>query len=187
MGQLGVPQAGGREAAGRGRRVCWYPLRRRHAAIFSPLNGKPAPAFALEAERQKGFARQLQGQGGAGQLLGHLVRPCRIETPWLVELRNNTPRRALRCWASTPRATTAEERQGRLGQGQGRGKQVCRGHEGAVSGAARRRLDQPRLRRARRSAYVVLRGSQGNSGGRTGGTDLGERIEGNIKKALRDQ
>ena len=58
------------------RRANWCPTARAAtAAVFSPLMGKPAPAFhAGRPERQEGFAGQLQRQGAADQFLGHMVR-----------------------------------------------------------------------------------------------------------------
>ena len=55
----------------------------------SPLQGKPAPSFALED--LSGHKVQLENFRGKAILLNFWATwcgPCRIETPWLVELRN---------------------------------------------------------------------------------------------------
>jgi cytochrome c biogenesis protein CcmG/thiol:disulfide interchange protein DsbE len=55
----------------------------------SPLAGKPAPAFALEDLSGKKVA--LESYKGKAVLVNFWATwcaPCKIETPWLVELRN---------------------------------------------------------------------------------------------------
>lgn len=55
----------------------------------SPLTGKPAPAFALEDLHGNKVA--LAGFKGRAVLINFWATwcaPCKIETPWLVELRN---------------------------------------------------------------------------------------------------
>ncbi|HVU46175.1 MAG TPA: TlpA disulfide reductase family protein [Terracidiphilus sp.] len=60
------------------------------AAIYvSPLKGKMAPAFALEDMNGKKVS--LAGYRGKAVLINFWATwcaPCKIETPWLVELRN---------------------------------------------------------------------------------------------------
>jgi cytochrome c biogenesis protein CcmG/thiol:disulfide interchange protein DsbE len=55
----------------------------------TPLEGKPAPAFALED--LSGHKVRLEDFRGKAVLLNFWATwcgPCKIETPWLVELRN---------------------------------------------------------------------------------------------------
>jgi thiol-disulfide isomerase/thioredoxin len=55
----------------------------------SPLSGKPAPAFALEDLTGKKVA--LASYRGKAVLINFWATwcaPCRLETPWLIELRN---------------------------------------------------------------------------------------------------
>ena len=56
---------------------------------LSPLTGKPAPAFALEDLSGKKIS--LAGYKGKAVLINFWATwcaPCKIETPWLIELRN---------------------------------------------------------------------------------------------------
>jgi cytochrome c biogenesis protein CcmG/thiol:disulfide interchange protein DsbE len=55
----------------------------------SPLTGKPAPAFTLEDLEGKKVS--LEGYKGKAVLVNFWATwcgPCKIETPWLIELRN---------------------------------------------------------------------------------------------------
>ncbi|HZP03536.1 MAG TPA: TlpA disulfide reductase family protein [Terracidiphilus sp.] len=59
------------------------------ATYVSPLKGKPAPAFALEDMNGKKVS--LANYRGKAVLINFWATwcaPCKIETPWLVELRN---------------------------------------------------------------------------------------------------
>jgi thiol-disulfide isomerase/thioredoxin len=59
------------------------------AKYVSPLTGKPAPAFELEDLSGKKVS--LAGYKGKAVLVNFWATwcaPCKIETPWLVELRN---------------------------------------------------------------------------------------------------
>jgi len=59
------------------------------AEYISPLKGKPAPEFALEDLSGKKVS--LSSYKGKAVLINFWVTwcgPCKIETPWLIELRN---------------------------------------------------------------------------------------------------
>ena len=55
----------------------------------SPLTGKPAPAFALEdLSGKKVSLASYKGKAVLINFWATWCAPCKIETPWLVELRN---------------------------------------------------------------------------------------------------
>src|SRR5579863_3898171 len=55
----------------------------------SPLTGKPAPAFALEdLSGKKVSLASYKGKAVLINFWATWCGPCKIETPWLVELRN---------------------------------------------------------------------------------------------------
>ena len=59
------------------------------AQFLSPLKGQPAPGFTLED--LSGNKVSLAGYKGKAVLLNFWATwcgPCKIETPWLIELRN---------------------------------------------------------------------------------------------------
>jgi cytochrome c biogenesis protein CcmG/thiol:disulfide interchange protein DsbE len=90
MGQLGVSPADRREAAGRGRagRAC-AGSRRRHNELRFAANGKPAPNFALQ--NLSGSKVSLASYKGKAVMINFWATwcgPCKVETPWIVELRN---------------------------------------------------------------------------------------------------
>jgi thiol-disulfide isomerase/thioredoxin len=56
---------------------------------ISPLNGKPAPAFALnDLSGKKISLADYKGKAVMLNFWATWCGPCRIETPWIVELRN---------------------------------------------------------------------------------------------------
>ena len=75
--------------------------------INSPFMGKPAPAFALEdLSGKKVSLASYKGKAVLINFWATWCGPCKIETPWLVELRNKYAARVLRFSASPPKATT---------------------------------------------------------------------------------
>jgi len=59
------------------------------AKFVSPLTGKPAPAFALEdLTGKKVSLADYKGKAILVNFWATWCAPCKIETPWLVELRN---------------------------------------------------------------------------------------------------
>jgi thiol-disulfide isomerase/thioredoxin len=57
--------------------------------LVSSLNGKPAPAFSLEdLSGRKVSLANYKGKAVLINFWATWCAPCRIETPWLVELRN---------------------------------------------------------------------------------------------------
>jgi cytochrome c biogenesis protein CcmG/thiol:disulfide interchange protein DsbE len=58
------------------------------AQYVSPLNGKPAPAFALQdLNGKKVSLADYKGKAVMLNFWATWCGPCRIETPWIVELR----------------------------------------------------------------------------------------------------
>jgi cytochrome c biogenesis protein CcmG/thiol:disulfide interchange protein DsbE len=56
---------------------------------ISPLKGKPAPAFALEdLSGKKVSLASYKGKAVLINFWATWCAPCKIETPWLIELRN---------------------------------------------------------------------------------------------------
>jgi cytochrome c biogenesis protein CcmG/thiol:disulfide interchange protein DsbE len=59
------------------------------AQFVSPLKGKPAPSFALEdLSGKKVSLASYKGKAVLINFWATWCGPCEIETPWLVELRN---------------------------------------------------------------------------------------------------
>ena len=74
---------------------------------ISPFMGKPAPAFVLEdLSGKKVSLASYKGKAVLINFWATWCGPCKIETPWLIELRNKYAARALRSWASPLKATT---------------------------------------------------------------------------------
>lgn len=55
----------------------------------SPLEGKPAPAFTLEnLHGQKVSLASYKGKAVLVNFMATWCAPCKVETPWLIQLRN---------------------------------------------------------------------------------------------------
>jgi cytochrome c biogenesis protein CcmG/thiol:disulfide interchange protein DsbE len=55
----------------------------------SPLEGKPAPAFELEnLQGQKISLASYKGKAVLVNFMATWCAPCKVETPWLIQLRN---------------------------------------------------------------------------------------------------
>ena len=111
--------------------------------------------------------------------------PCKIETPWLIELRNKYAAQGFEVLGVDTEGDDLKKSD-KAGWAKDKAdvEQVRRGDEGAVSDAARRRQHQPRLRRTGRFAHVVLRRPQGNVVAAQVGLTSESDIEAKIKKAL---
>ena len=60
-----------------------------NAQYISPLKGKPAPAFTLEdLSGKKVSLADYKGKAVLINFWATWCAPCKIETPWLIELRN---------------------------------------------------------------------------------------------------
>ena len=108
MGQLAVPQAGGREAAGkRIDRPNWSEPGTPQAAL-NPLIGKPAPQFSLEdLSGKKVSLADYKGKALLINFWATWCGPCKVETPWIVDLRNQYARKGSRYWACRPTTSAA--------------------------------------------------------------------------------
>jgi len=89
MGHLGEPQAGGRRDGGFG---CAGPTCDRCGRLpefISRLKGKAAPGFALEdLSGRKVSLASYKGRAVLINFWATWCAPCKVETPWLIELRN---------------------------------------------------------------------------------------------------
>jgi len=122
----------------------------------TPFQGKPAPPFTLED--LGGEKRSLASYKGKAVLINFWATwcaPCKIETPWLIELRNQYAAQGFEVLG-----ISADD--------------IDRGDPGKLSDEKRQiaRFDQPALRRPGRVAHLLFRGPQRNRGGRATGIDL---------------
>ena len=115
-------------AGRRARRTCAR-SRRRHAAIFvSPLDGKPAPAFALE--NLSGSKVSLASYKGKAVMINFWATwcgPCKVETPWIVELRDKYAAQGFEVLGVDTEGDDLQpgDKAG-WAKARGRGRQVCR-------------------------------------------------------------
>ena len=91
LGQLGVPQAGRPESVASAALQADLSSAANPEArpIQSPLLGKPAPAFTLEdLSGKKVSLADYKGKALLINFWATWCGPCKLETPWLVELQN---------------------------------------------------------------------------------------------------
>ena len=150
----------------------------------TPLMDKPAPAFALND--LSGKKMSLSSYRGKALLINFWATwcgPCRVETPWLVELQNKYATQGFEVLGiDTEGDDLQESDKAGWAKDEAAVNKFVAEMKVLLSDIARWRLDQPRVRRARRSAYIVLRGSQREGGRCTGGPDIGERDRGKYQE-----
>ena len=77
-------------------------------AALTSMVGKMAPDFALEdLNGQKGLALQLQGKSRTINFWATWCGPCKLETPWLVDLRNQYAAKGFEILGTRPMTSTA--------------------------------------------------------------------------------
>ena len=142
----------------------------------SPLVGKAAPAFTLEDMQGKKIS--LESYRGKAVLVNFWATwcgPCKIETPWLIELRNKYASQGFEILGVD---TEGEDLKKSDLAGWAKDKtevnKFVEQEKDALSDAAGRRQHQRTLRRTRRAADFVLCGSERQRCGGADGLDLGE-------------
>ena len=143
----------------------------------SPFMGKPAPAFALEdLSGKKVSLASYKGKAVLINFWATWCGPCKIETPWLIELRNKYAGQGFEILGISTEGDDLkkDDKAGWAKDKAAIAKFVAAG-EGAVPDPRRWRQPQPGLRRPRRHAHLLLRRPQGNRRRRADGPNLGER------------
>ena len=144
----------------------------------SPFMGKPAPAFKLDDLSGKKVS--LDSYKGKAVLINFWATwcgPCKIETPWLIDLRNKYAGQGFEVLGiSTEGDDLKKDDKAGWSQGQGSHCQICRGRENVtVPRACRWRQPQRGVRRTRRDAHFVFCGPQGQCSRSADGAYFSER------------
>ena len=146
LGQLRVSPAGRRAVLAAARRANWCPTppaARRSSSLRSKAS--PRPNFTLEDLSGKKVS--LAGYKGKAVLINFWATwcgPCKIETPWLIELRNQYASQGFEILGISADDLDRDDPQV-AGQREAGDRAVCHSSAHALSGADRRRLPSASL------------------------------------------
>ncbi len=143
----------------------------------SPLKGKPAPAFELkDLSGKKVSLASYRGKAVLINFWATWCGPCKVETPWIVELRNKYAAQGFEVLGVDTEGDDLKTSD-KAGWAKEARRQVCRREKVPYPVL----LDGDSISRdygGLDDCHVVLCGPQGQGGGGAGGPDLGERDRG---------